>query len=185
MTVVFFGLILGSGCTGPKTGITSPTADYVEALESGVLLEAGSDLEQQAIAGVTGLFSDYSGENIRAHVRSTYAETFFFRDGFRDIRKLDELEAYMVHGTEPLRFCTFTFEEPVRQGRDYYLRWVMKVSLNRDKEGQFDEILGMSHLRFNEQGRVVFHQDYWDPSDLLYRRIPVAGWMIHKIKQRL
>jgi hypothetical protein len=31
----------------------------------------------------------------------------------------------------------------------------------------------------------MFQQDYWDPSDVLYSRIPIAGWMINKVKSGL
>ena len=66
-----------------------------------------------------------------------------------------------------------------------YLRWTMNVSLNRDPEDRMDSALGMSHIRFNPDGKIVFQQDYWDPTDILYSRIPVANWLIKKVKERL
>ena len=84
-----------------------------------------------------------------------------------------------------MRECTFDFESPVIDGEDVYLRWTMNVNLKRDKPDRVDRAIGMSHLRFNDEGKVIFQQDYWDPTDVLYRRIPVANWLIGKVKERL
>jgi hypothetical protein len=91
----------------------------------------------------------------------------------------------MLRSTEPLRRCWFDFEPPIRHGSDYYLRWTMNVNLKSEPEDQVAQALGMSHLRFDAKGKVIFQQDYWDPTDVLYSRIPLAGWLIRKVKQRL
>jgi len=85
------------------------------------------------------------------------------------------LERYLVDSTQALRSCTFAFADPIKNRPDYYLRWMMKIDFKRDPTNGVDEVIGMSHIRFNREGKVVFHQDYWDPADLLYRRIPVAN----------
>jgi hypothetical protein len=59
---------------------------------------------------------------------------------------------------------------------------VMVVNLKRDKPEQIERSMGMSHMRLNTEGKVVFHQDYWDPTDVIYTRIPVANWLIKKVK---
>ena len=42
----------------------------------------------------------------------------------------------------------------------------------------------MTHVRFDENGKVVFHQDYWD-GGTVYERVPVVGWLIGEIKERI
>jgi hypothetical protein len=188
------GIVLGLviimtafGCksTGPR--LTEPNGAFLSALaDNGVELEAGSAIETAAVQGVIDLFADFSHDNVSEMMPKVYAEKLFFRDGFKEFHALAPLTEYMVESTKPLRKCVFTFEKPIRDGRDHYLRWTMIVSLKRDKEQQKeDRVLGMSHIRFDETGKVVFQQDYWDPTDVLYRRIPLAGWMIDKVKARL
>lgn len=177
-------LVFGCKATGPR--LSEPTPEYVSALaELGVELVEGGEVEQNALGGVIDLFSDFSHDPVAEKIHGVYAPTLFFRDGFKAFSSLDPLAEYMVESTKPLRSCRFEFAEPIRQGRDYYLRWTMTVSLNRDKPDYSEQVIGLSHLRFNAEGRVVFQQDYWDPTDVLYRRIPVAGWMIDKVKERL
>jgi hypothetical protein len=34
---------------------------------------------------------------------------------------------------------------------------------------------GVSELKMNAQGQVVFQQDYWDPNNGLFRQLPWVG----------
>lgn len=170
------------GCsTSRYPRLTEPNEAYRRAVGP----EDVSPAHPAPIRPLIELFEDYSRENLAPRIREVYAETLYFRDGFKEFTEIDGLEAYLLRGTEPLRTCTFVFPSVVEQDGDYYLRWVMRVNLKRDPPDRFEEVIGMSHVRLDEAGKVVFQQDYWDPSDVLYRRIPVAGWMVHKIKDRL
>ena len=178
--------LLGLGCKNVSPRLTEPNGDYLAALqETGEFLPEGSAAESNAIERVISLFSDFQHDPVSAKVRGVYAERLFFRDGFKEFRELEPLAEYMIESTKPLRSCTFTFEDPVRSGKNYYLQWTMSVNLTRDDPERVEQVIGMSHIRFDTDGRVVFQQDYWDPSDVLYRRIPLAGWMIGKVKERL
>jgi hypothetical protein len=179
-----------SACSSSGPKLTAPTHAYREALQrtdpaEREGLEPGSEAEQEAIQRVIDLFAVFSEENVSQRVRGVYADTLFFRDGFKEFHEIDPLAEYMIESTKPLRECTFDFEEPVINDGDYYLRWTMNVSLNSDPEGYMDRAIGMSHIRFNQEGKVIFQQDYWDPTDVLYDRIPVANWLIKKVKERL
>ena len=168
------------GCSTAKyPRLTEPNAMYLKAVAD------KPAAPPEAIQPLIALFADYTKENVSARVRDVYAESLYFRDGFKEFTEIDGLEAYLVHGTEPLRTCVFEFPSVAMHNGDYYLRWVMKANLKRDDPDRVEEVIGMSHVRLNAEGKVVFQQDYWDPSDVLYRRIPIAGWMVHKIKSTL
>jgi hypothetical protein len=174
------GIPMLIGCsTANYPRLTEPNAAYLEAVAD------TPSTPPEAVQPLIDLFADYSKANVSARVRDVYAESLYFRDGFKEFTEIDGLEEYLVHGTEPLRSCVFEFPSVIEDNGDYYLRWVMKANLKRDKEDRVEEVIGLSHVRLNAEGKVVFQQDYWDPSDVLYRRIPVAGWMIHKIKSKL
>ena len=34
---------------------------------------------------------------------------------------------------------------------------------------------GLSQLRFDDQGRIVLHQDFWNPSAGIYQHLPLLG----------
>ena len=39
-------------------------------------------------------------------------------------------------------------------------------------------------MRFNADGQVIFHQDYWDPTDIVYKRID-REQLIAYVKRKL
>jgi hypothetical protein len=69
---------------------------------------------------------------------------------------------------------------------DYYFRWIMSVKLKRDGKSQPPSLtIGISQVRFGPDGRVIFHQDYFDAAAFLYEKIPVLGSEIRFIKKRI
>jgi hypothetical protein len=148
-------------------------------------LAPGGVEERAALERVTLLFTDFTTSNVTAKVRDIYAADAYLRDGFKELQGLDAIAPYMIRSAEAQRRCTFVFEDTVTRDGEYYLRWVMEVNLQRDPPERVSRVIGMSHIRFNAEGRIVFQQDYWDPSDVLYSRIPVAGWLINKVKAGL
>ncbi len=183
--------LASSGCGHTGGGLTAPSAAYRAALvdttpaTAALALEPGSVAEQEALARITAMFADFSTSNVTARVRDVYAPDAYLRDGFKELRGLEAIAPYMIRSTEPLRRCTFVFEDVASRAGEYYLRWVMETNLRRDPPERVARVIGLSHIRFDAEGRVAFQQDYWDPSDVLYSRIPVAGWMINKVKASL
>ena len=45
--------------------------------------------------------------------------------------------------------------------------------------------MGMSTIRFNADGLVSEHADYWDGASALYEKLPVIGTMLAWIRRRL
>lgn len=186
LTAAGFVLFTTSGCVTKYPRLTAPDHGYIRALET---LQGHTftnpALQNAALKRVENLFSTFSTNHLAAHTREVYADQFYFRDGFHLVEDIDSLEAYFVRSAKPLRSCTFTFEEPISNGPDHFLRWRMKVNLHRSEPGQFDEAIGLSHIRFDENGKVIFQQDYWDPTDVLYRKIPIANGLIGYVRSML
>jgi hypothetical protein len=76
----------------------------------------------------------------------------------------------------------FTFTAPALQGKDVYLPWTMILTDRRS--GGEQHSIGLSRLRFNAGGKVIFHQDYWDSADVLVPRVPVANGLIEAVRRR-
>ena len=52
-------------------------------------------------------------------------------------------------------------------------------------DGKVARSVGISHLRFDGDGKIVLHRDYWDAAGGLYEYLPVVGGLIRWIKGRL
>lgn len=80
-----------------------------------------------------------------------------------------------------MHVLTFDVQDVAVHEGNYYLRWITRFSLKRKK----DEVIhfpGMSHVRFNKEGRIIFHQDFWD-AGVIYERLPIIGFFIRKLKR--
>jgi limonene-1,2-epoxide hydrolase len=185
---VCVALFFLTGCATEGKKEAFEMTEYYKALEESEpanmkLLEPGTVSEKETIRKFIDFYSIFSEERIRSSVRDLYADDAYFRDGFREVRGVDNIESYFLSTTEAFHECTFDIQEVAYNNGNYYFRWIMKLTLKRDRDNPL-ETAGMSHVRFNTKGKVVFHQDYWETS-LLYERLPVIGWMIRWVKKQI
>ena len=149
-------------------------------------LKRGSTDEAAAIARFKLFFADFSPKKIDVLLDQTYAADAWFNDTLKTIRGRDPMRSYLKHSAEAVESCIVEVKETLsNETGDYYLRWVMTIRFKRFKKGQDTQTIGISHVRFNPDGLVCFHQDYWDSTADIFEHIPVLGWMIGKIKARL
>ena len=143
-------------------------------------LQPGSEEEQAAIERFVALYATYTEDNIRSNVRDLYAPNAYYRDSFTELQGVEDIEAYLIEGTHMMHVLAFDVQDVAVHGGDYYLRWITRFSLKRKK----DEVIhfpGMSHVRFNTEGRIVFQQDFWD-AGVIYERLPIIGFFIRWLK---
>ncbi len=163
--------------------------EYLEALgeieAGGDVLEPGGEAERRAVAAFRALLSDFKAPDFRQRVREVYAERLYFNDTLKTIRSVAELEEYLGATGDNLESGTVEFQDLVVQDGNYYFRWQMSLRFKRFDRGRLHRSVGMSHIRFDGDGKVVLHQDFWDSAGGLFEHVPVLGWMIRRAKRRL
>lgn len=184
--VLLSGIFIMTGCTS-KSKNRSPdwsrNTAFLEAIQTVPSMEPGSDTEKAALRRFDEFYADYSVEAIRAGVREVYAEDAWFGDPFHIVEGIDEIEHYFVVMAEPVEQCTFTVDSMQRSGKDYFARWTMRLESSAAK-GEIIETIGLSHVRYNAEGKIVFQQDYWDTSAML-DRLPVVGFWTRLVKGKI
>ena len=186
-------LALITGCTTSYKNMhtqTIPDETYQAALRSSDPAAnnppaPGSEAEAAMLERVKQLFSNYTEANLAANVTEVYAEKVYFRDAFKQFTRAEDIREYMLAGLEPLNQSEFVFNRVARSGSDYYFDWTMRLDFKKTPPDTWEESIGVSHMRFNADGKVIFHQDYWDPTDIVYRRIPIARQLIAFVKKKL
>jgi hypothetical protein len=169
---------------------TVPDAQYRAALlESDParyeLPTEGSPEEAAMLAALESLFTDYTYANLEKNVTRVYAEQIYFRDAFKQYDNSADLRDYLLHGLEPVSGVRFVFNRVLRSGGDFYVDWTMAIDFKKTPLDTWEESMGVSHFRFNSEGQVIFHQDYWDPTDIVYKRIPLVKQLIAYVKRKL
>lgn len=184
-------LALGAAaCSGPNRESANPIRDHDEALAATDprVLGApapGSPEEKAAAERFETFIADLSTTTIKAQIRSVYAPKLYFNDTLRTIRDVDTLEKYFLSSDDGMSAYGLKVEQTISTPEGVFVRWRMDVTFRNFHKGQVQSSIGISHIRFDKDGRVVYHQDYWDSGSNFYEKFPVIGGMIRWIKSRL
>lgn len=131
------------------------------------------------------VFKDFKNGATEANIRQTYAERLYFNDTIKTLTHVDELVEYMVETAAKVEATNVTIDDVVKSDEDYYIRWTMHIQMDVMGRTIDSKSLGMTQLRFNSDGKIIFHQDYWDGAEGLYEHLPYVGRWVKKIKERM
>jgi limonene-1,2-epoxide hydrolase len=181
---------LAGGCSSPPQGPT-PVA-FVEQGIAGTaparagLLGKDSSAEQQAIEQFKKFNSDFSKANITANAKNVYDPEIYFIDPFKDIHGEAEFEAYLLRSADSITQYSMEWKDVAENEGNYYFRWIMTIKRKSDgKDAPASRITGISHVRFGRDGKVIFHQDYFDAGAFLYENMMGVGTMIRNAKSKM
>lgn len=128
------------------------------------------------------LFNNLCTGNM-AELTSVYSENVTFTDPFTSVRGIDELTEYFSGAYANVISCSFDFGEPVVNGEDVCIPWVMHLRHKRIRKGDPVEVEGISQLVIRDV-RILTHRDYFDIGQLLYENLPVMGGLIRWIRKQ-
>ena len=115
-----------------------------------------------------------------------YSADVHFTDPLHEVCGLDELQrsfSELYANVEQLHF-EFISHDLVADGQGY-LRWVMSYRHPRLNRGRLISLEGCSLLRWNAEGKVERHRDYFDAGALIYQHVPLLGSAIRWLQRRL
>jgi len=118
-------------------------------------------------------------------IEQLYAPTVRFKDPFNEVEGIAAVRAIFEHMFRQLHAPRFVVTACVAQGAEAFLTWRFDFRF-RDHAPQVTQtILGATHLRFDADGRVVWHRDYWDAAEELYEKLPWVGGLMRWLKRRV
>ena len=145
----------------------------------------GSEAEAAALKRFADFFSDFAPDRVARLLDATYAPDVYFNDNLKAVRGSAELTRYLDESAGGVENCRVLFEDFTRnKDGDYLVRWKMLIRFRKFAKGRDTWTVGISHLRFDADGRVVYHQDYWDSALGVYQYIPLLGAAIRAIRRR-
>jgi hypothetical protein len=130
-------------------------------------------------------YADLTDPRVGKKVRETYAERLFFNDTLHTFDQLDDLAAYMERTGAGLHESIVEVHHVIRDGADVYVRWTMEFKTRAVGRDIHSRSIGMTHLRFDADGRVVLHQDFWDSGHGLYAHLPFVGFAVRRARRAL
>jgi len=134
------------------------------------------------VARVVAMFESITPADV-SRLGEFYAGEARFKDPFNDVRGVPAIERVFAHMFVALDSPRFVVRDIVAEGDQCFLTWDFLFRFRRfSREEQV--VHGGSHLRFDAQGRVVLHRDYWDAAEELYEKLPGIGAFMRFLKRR-
>lgn len=183
---VVLSIVLHNFGKHPRHAATAPDAEFLQGLEQSEASAAIPRTPEEAetwLNHIRSCFAEFSEENLSQTIAKAYASTFYFRDAFFTLHRREDLSAYFLHSAQLSPGVTFEFQPAIWNGADAYLPWTMILPPGNTDAPQ-QQSIGLSRLRFNANGQVIFHQDYWDSADVLVPRVPLANGLIELVRRR-
>lgn len=106
-----------------------------------------------------------------------FDDNAYFRDPFQEVVGVQPIINVFRHMYTMLKNPRFVILDAIGDRSGGYLRW--KFFYN---DTYFE---GVSHVEFNNEGKVTSHIDYWDAGSNVYEKIPLLGSILCLIKRKL
>ncbi len=113
-----------------------------------------------------------------------YSPSVRFSDPFNDVQGLAQVQAIFRHMFETLEQPHFVVTGKVVDGDQCFLLWDFHFRFRAFRRDVAQTIAGTSHLRFDAQGLITLHHDYWDAAHGLYQQMPVLGSLMRWLRRR-
>ena len=107
-----------------------------------------------------------------------------FRDPFNEVTGVEAYREILVDMFERCKEPKFKILSVVRDDQTAFIKWSFSF-IASSKEPKEWEIVGVSELKFSDDGLISQHIDYWDPASQLYERFPIIGSIFAFCRKRL
>lgn len=119
-----------------------------------------------------------------ARIGEIYAPDAWFKDPFNEVRGADAIGRIFAHMFAALESPRFVVRDRVGDGAQAFVTWDFEFRFRRGAPRGVQRIRGASHLRFDPQGRIAMHRDYWDAAEELYAKLPLLGAAMRWLRRR-
>lgn len=129
-------------------------------------------------------FQEMGAHNVEI-IESLYGDKVIFLDPFHKVVGIDALKEYFERLYKNVNQISFEFGEHIQEGNNISIQWIMHLEHPKLNGGEPVRVVGVSLLKVNPIGEVIFHRDYFDGGSMLYEQVPVIGFLVKWLKKRL
>ena len=181
LPLIFFVSIFIAGCaSSPATSQPYPAA-YRVALND---FPGSADVSTETISTFTEFLSELGSKKTGVRAGQLYASELHFSDALMMTRDRDRVVEHFQGLVDAGTAVQVEILQTIVSEADVYLIWSMLAEFTPLRQSVVSDTIGITHLRFNEAGQVVLHQDFWDTGLGFYQHIPVLGRVVKSINRR-
>jgi steroid delta-isomerase len=139
-----------------------------------------------AVDALVGFYEHLTPESV-LRFPEFYAPDAYFKDPFNEVHGLAPIQRIFSHMYGQVAEPRFVVVERVVDAQGAVLVWELhfRLRLWGRGRGAVQVLRGVSHLKFDAAGKVIWHRDYWDTAEELYAKLPVLGCLMRGLKKRL
>jgi hypothetical protein len=185
--LALLGTLLGT-LLGSKSLCADPVEEFQNALRATASAhgpERGSPEEHAAITRFENFLAHLDEQTARDETEKVYAPDAFLNDTLKTIHGAPAIRDYFIKTAQGLDSMIVRFDDVAVSGDTYYFRWTMETRMKHLSPGKTIRTIGVTMVRFDPEGRVLIHQDFWDSAQGVWDHVPVMGSVIRWIKSKL
>ena len=133
---------------------------------------------------IKNVFNTLRADNIQI-LDNFYARKTKFIDPLGSHHGIDSVKNYYKNLYTNVKDIHFKFNDIVSSGNTHVLIWTMVLTAEGLNGGRPISLEGNSYIKFDESDLVIYHRDYFDMGEFIYEHVPVLGWTIKQVKNRL
>jgi len=145
----------------------------------------GSDTEKEAISRFESFLSHLDEKTAREETEKVYAPNAFFNDTLKTINGSSAIRDYFIRTAQGLDSMSVRFDDVAFSNNNYYFRWTMETRMKNLARGKTVLTIGVTLVRFDNEGRVILHQDFWDSAQGVWEHVPLIGSFIRWIREKI
>jgi hypothetical protein len=170
-----------AGCTSTQQNLRGYPEVYRLALNE---FEGTSEITDQNIEEFSEFLSNLGAADSAQLAGQLSAPTLHFSDSLMHTRNRDDVVVHFQGLVDAETQVQVQMLQTLVSGPDVYLVWSMQSQFTPVRKTVISDSIGITHLRFNSQGQVIMHQDFWDTGQGFYQHVPVLGRVIRSINNR-
>jgi steroid delta-isomerase len=113
-----------------------------------------------------------------------YAADAEFKDPFNEVHGVDAITHIFSHMFTQVDAPRFVVGHRFSGDDGVMLLWDFHFRSRGPLAAKAITVRGATHLRFDAQGRVILHRDYWDAAEELYAKLPLVGWLMRGLQRQ-
>ena len=114
-----------------------------------------------------------------------YAEDIHFIDPIVELHDREAMRHYYESSYSGADTVTFTVPSVLDQGDEQVIVWEMTLISKKLNKGNPIVVQGASHIRYNSEGKAVYHRDYFDMGQMIYDHVPFVRGMVKFVDKRM
>lgn len=171
VTALSLTLLFLSGCAS----IPSYSNDYANARSTVQGITMTPAKAQDIGVRFTSAFNTLGTPEFINRASNLYADSLYINDTLSQFSKRENLVEHFKGMNNRVSNVSVKLLNTSHFDDSAYVHWRMAYDFKIFGTTRSMESHGISEIKLNEQDKIVFQQDFWDPADGLFRSLPYAG----------